>query len=346
MQENKREKILFFGCFIFIFLYTCLTTIGLDLSSGAITLGGLFTSDGSFYNYIDITTGSEMDLFRNQMNLVYAAFYLILIIFKFYVLGRPYKTFYLQVTSKTVLSCLFVYAIGSICLDLNNDNADNIVMITNISYPVIIIGALLFTNWLYGQELRADKNILKILVSLGVTAALIVGSEQQIAINKINRANNSVALMCGYPSYDKVSGIFNIMNVETLPNNYIEKLNSIGEGNYFENNFEKLSNAELVGLKKEFLNYYTKNKSDFVKTNNPEAYENSMLSVRRNLTEVFMDRDVATINAFEKGGIDSVAELINNQELMLSEFQQILMIKNRHDIKFNKETNIVVNNCN
>jgi hypothetical protein len=345
MKENKQEQKLLFGCFIGIFLYTCLMSLGMGLTNGIMEIITLFDNSESYTKYLRLTTGSGMDLFRSQLNLVYAIVFIFLIAFKYYALGRPYKTAYLQLTSKSILLCLITYSVGKIVTDVNPEKTETILTATYIIYALIILLTLFCANKFFHDEMSVNKGFLKLAVSFVVIVALIIATEQQIENDKINKRQELSASLCGYPSYDKISGALGIEVTEVVVNDYIEKLDSLGEINYFKNNYEKFTNEELIGLKKEFLNYYTANKSDYMQTKYPEEYKKSILEIRRTITEGQLSRDIATINAFDKGGINAVAELINNQTEGLTNLQQILILKNKDSVKFNKDHGLLITKC-
>jgi hypothetical protein len=345
MNEDKREKKLLFGCFIGIFLYTCLMSLGMGLTNGIMEIVTLFDNSESYTKYLSLTTGSAFDLFRSQLNLVYAIFFIFLLVFKYYVLGKPYKTAYLQLTSKSILLCMITYSVGQIATDLNPEKTEAILTLTYIMYAFIIVLALFCANKFFHDELSVNKGFLKLAVTFSVIAALIVATEQQLENDKVNKRHELSAKLCGAPSYNKISGALGIEVTEVVVNDYIEKLDGLGEINYFKNNYEKFSNEELIGLRKEFLNYYTANKSDYLQTKYPEEYKKSILAIRRNITDGQLTRDIATIKAFEKGGVNAVAELINNQTEGLTNLQQILILKNKDSVKFNKEHGLLITTC-
>lgn len=346
MQEEKREKKLLFGCFIGIFLYACLMSFGMGLTNGVMEIVTLFQNDDNSYTkYLNLTTGSATDLFRGQLNLMYAMVFIFLMAFKYYVLGKPYKTAYLQLTSKSILLCLITYSIGKIVIDWNPEKTETILIATYITYALIILLTLFCANKFFHNEMSVNKGFLKLAVSFSVIVALIVATEQQIENDKINKRHELSASLCGAPSYNKISGVLGIEMTEVVVNDYIEKLDSLGEIIYFKTNYEKFTNEELIGLKKEFLNYYTTNKSDYMKTKYPEEFKKSILEIRREITDSQLSRDMATINAFDKGGINAVAELINNQTEGLTNLQQILILKNKDSVKFNKDHGLLITTC-
>lgn len=321
-------------------------SLGMGLTNGIMEIVTVFNNSESYTRYLSLTTGSAFDLFRSQLNLMYAIFFIVLIVLKYYVLGRPYKTAYLQLTSKSILLCIVTYSVGKIVTDLNPEKTEAILTVTYITYAFIIILTLFCANKFFHHELSINKGFLKLAVSFGVIAALIVATEQQLENDKINRRNELSAHICGVPSYNKISGALGIVVTEVVVNDYIEKLDGLGEINYFKNNYEKFTNEELIGLRKEFLNYYTANKSDYIQTKYPEEYKKSILMIRRNITDGQLSRDMATINAFDKGGINAVAELINNQTEELTNLQQILILKNKDSVNFNKDHGLLITKCN
>lgn len=345
MKEKKMEKKLLFGCFTVIFLYSCLMSLGIGLTHGIMEII-TFVNDSSSYNkYLNLTTGSAIDLFISQLNLVYAIVFIFFILLKYYILGKPYKTAYLQITSKSILLGIITYSVGQIATEFSPERTETILMATYITYFFIIVLTVLCAKIFFHDELSVNKGFLKLFVSFSLILALVVATEQQIENEKMNRINELSAKLCGYPSYNKISGALGIEFKETVVNNYIEKLDGIAEINYLKNNYEQFSNEELIELRKNFINYYKENKSNYIQTKYPEEYKKTILIVKRSITENQLIRDMETINAFDKTGINGVVELVNNQAEPLTNLQKILILKNKDSFKFNKDHNLLIKKC-
>lgn len=320
-------------------------SLGIGLTHSIKEIITFVNDSASYTKYLNLTTGSAMDLFISQLNLVYAIVFIFLILFKYYVLGKPYKTAYLQITSKSILLCIITYSVGQIATDLIPERSEIILMATYITYFFIIILTGICANIFFHDELSVNKGFLKLSVSFSLIIALVIATEQQIENAKINKINELSANLCGYPSYNKISGALGIKVTEKIANDYIEKLDGIGEINYFKNNYEQFSNEELIGLRKKFLNYYQENKSNYIQTKYPEEYKKTILVFKMIITDSQLIRDMATINAFDKAGINGVVELVNNQTEHLTNLQQILMLKNKESVKLNKDHDLLIKKC-